>query len=70
MQRQGIGRALIRRIESEALSRGLAQLVLWSSGTARGFYERLGYTPNGEATTAYGVLKQYPYLKALREGLV
>jgi GNAT superfamily N-acetyltransferase len=69
MQRRGIGRALIRRVESEAMARGLAQLVLWSSGNARRFYERLGFTPNGEATTAYGVLKQYPYVKALREGV-
>jgi hypothetical protein len=44
--------------------------VLWSSGNARRFYERLGFTPNGGATTAFGVLKQYPYVKALRDAVV
>jgi GNAT superfamily N-acetyltransferase len=65
MQRQGVGRALIRRIESEAASLGLRELALTSTGSARHFYERLGFTPNGAPNTAYGVLKQYPYVKVL-----
>jgi GNAT superfamily N-acetyltransferase len=65
MQRQGVGRALIRRVESEAASLGLRELALPSTGSARHFYERLGFTPNGAPNTAYGVLKQYPYVKVL-----
>jgi GNAT superfamily N-acetyltransferase len=65
MQRHGVGRALIRRIESEAVSLGLQELALTSTGSARHFYERLGFTPNGAPSTAHGVLTQYPYVKVL-----
>jgi GNAT superfamily N-acetyltransferase len=66
LQGYGVGRALLGRIELEAKDRGLADLRLKSSGTARGFYERLGYVPDGEASTTFGVLKEYPFVKDLR----
>jgi GNAT superfamily N-acetyltransferase len=66
MQRHGIGRALIGRVELEAKNLGLAALRLSSSGSACGFYERLGFVPDGEAATAFGVLKTFPYVKELR----
>jgi GNAT superfamily N-acetyltransferase len=66
MHRHGVGQALIRRVELEATNLGLAQLRLKSSGSARGFYERLGFVPNGEPSIAFGVLEGYPYVKELR----
>jgi GNAT superfamily N-acetyltransferase len=62
----GVGRALLRRVEAEAADRGVAELRLKSSGSARGFYDRLGYVPDGEASPAFGVLTEYPYVKDLR----
>ena len=46
-QRQGVGRALVRRIEEEARLAGAAELVLitaWRNGRAHAFYHALGYT--------------------------
>lgn len=65
MQRSGVGRALIGRLEHEATLRGIVELNLTSTGSARRFYERLGFVPNGEGTTAFGVLKEYPYTKVI-----
>jgi len=42
-QGQGVGACLVRHIETLAVARGLEELWLSSSLTARGFYERLGY---------------------------
>lgn len=41
--RQGIGRALLRRLEREASERGLACLEIEASLTARAFFESFGY---------------------------
>jgi len=65
MQRHGAGRALIQCLEAEARARGLPELSLTSTGSARRFYERLGFVPAGAARGAHGVLKGYPYKKVL-----
>jgi GNAT superfamily N-acetyltransferase len=65
MQGRGVGRALVSHLEEAARLRGIAQLNVISTGNARRFYERLGFAPNGDATTAFGVLKGYPYKKLL-----
>lgn len=65
MQGRGVGRALIGRLEKEARFRGIAQLNLTSTGSARGFYQHLGFAPDGDARAAFGVLKEYPYKKLL-----
>jgi GNAT superfamily N-acetyltransferase len=65
MQRHGVGRVLIRSLEAEATARGIAELNLASTSSARSFYERLGFVADGAARTAFGVLKQYPYKKVL-----
>lgn len=44
MQRSGVGRAVMREIEAEALRRGLPLLWLNARVTAEPFYQRLGYT--------------------------
>ncbi|MFZ5889591.1 MAG: GNAT family N-acetyltransferase [Myxococcota bacterium] len=65
LQGIGVGRALMHALESEALRRGVRRVSLMSSGSARRFYERLGYVAGGEGGVAFGVLRQYPYTKAL-----
>lgn len=70
MQNHGVGRALIRRLEDEARLRGIAQIELTSTGSARRFYEHLGFAPNGDARTAFGVLQEYPYKKLVRRTAV
>lgn len=42
-QKGGLGRRLVAHLEGHARARGVADLRLHSSLTARGFYERLGY---------------------------
>jgi GNAT superfamily N-acetyltransferase len=69
-QGYGVGRALLARIELEAKDRGLAELRLKSSGTARGFYQRLGYVPDGEPLISFGVRKEYPFVKDLKRAAV
>lgn len=68
MQRCGVGRVLIRALEAEALRLGLDDLVLTSTGNARHFYENQGFVASGNATIAFGVLKQCPYAKSLLPG--
>ena len=43
-QRSGVGSLLIRRIEELAFEHGLPDLQVYSSITARAFYERHGFT--------------------------
>ncbi len=42
-QQRGIGTRLVAHLEAHALKRGVREIELSSSLTARGFYERLGY---------------------------
>ncbi len=51
--REGIGRALVEEAVHEARRRGLALMVV-ASPTAREFYERCGFTVEGEAETRFG----------------
>ena len=43
LQGRGIGAGLVAHLEAHARQAGVAELLLSSSITARGFYERLGY---------------------------
>ncbi|WP_432039969.1 GNAT family N-acetyltransferase [Streptomyces cucumeris] len=43
----GLGAALVRAVEAEALRRGLTAVYLEAQTHALGFYERLGYTASG-----------------------
>lgn len=45
---QGVGEALMRALEQVARERGFRQVRLGAQLTALGFYERLGYTVEGE----------------------
>jgi GNAT superfamily N-acetyltransferase len=47
-QRQGIGEGLVRFAEEVARQRGFTRMIAHARSTAAAFYERLGYTPEGE----------------------
>lgn len=51
--RQGIGMALVQAATHEARCKGLALTVV-ASPAARGFYERCGFSLEGEAQTRFG----------------
>ena len=51
-QRRGVGRALMEAAVRGLAVRGFAEAVLWvfeANATARGFYEHLGWAPDGAA---------------------
>jgi GNAT superfamily N-acetyltransferase len=51
--RSGVGRMLVDAAAHEARRRGLALMVV-GNPTARGFYERCGFTVEGEVPTRFG----------------
>lgn len=48
LQGKGIGRALMQFAENIARDRGYRKITMHARKTATGFYEKLGYTTNGE----------------------
>jgi len=63
--RSGAGRALLQAVEAFARAWRIKSLKLESTLSARRFYERCGFVSAGESTLHYGVLRGYPYTKAL-----
>jgi predicted GNAT family N-acyltransferase len=51
----GVGAALVRAIEAEALRLGLTSIVLHAQTHALGFYERLGYVAYGPEHEEAGI---------------
>jgi predicted GNAT family N-acyltransferase len=47
VRRRGVGRELLKFLETEARRRGAKKLTLDAQVQARGFYERAGYRPHG-----------------------
>ncbi len=47
-QSQGVGRQLLRNMELDLKQQGVESLELEARSTAVGFYEKLGYIPEGE----------------------
>ena len=47
VRRQGVGAALLRFLEAEAESRGIARIVLHAQAQARAFYDKHGYAAEG-----------------------
>ena len=60
----GAGHALLARLEEIAGELGLTRIVLNSTSTARGFYERHGFTPVAPPEP-YGPGLRYPMAKIL-----
>lgn len=55
---KGVGRALFRTIELQAIERGDARLDVESTRTAMRFYERQGFRRSGPAISAFGMTAQ------------
>jgi ribosomal protein S18 acetylase RimI-like enzyme len=55
-QAAGLGRRLVRRLETELAARGFTEVYLHARDHAIGFYERLGYRAEGEPYTEVGIL--------------
>lgn len=51
----GVGRALLTAIEEQAVRAGVEALCLESTRTARTFYLRNGFVPQGPAVVAFGI---------------
>jgi len=62
---QGVGKALLCEVESQALKRGILNLQLESTCTAEPFYRRNGYEPCG-APRSWAGLQGQPMRKELR----
>jgi predicted GNAT family N-acyltransferase len=52
---QGHGSAVLSELERQAAERGVLEIELHAQVTARGFYERVGYTPVGEVYEEAGI---------------
>lgn len=62
----GISSAILHQLEREALDAGLREITLDSSATALTFYQRRGYSPNGEISKGF-VTWRHPLSKRLTE---
>jgi len=51
LQGKGIGKVLVEDAEQLAAEKGYKEIVLHARMTAKGFYEKLGYTPFGAEFT-------------------
>jgi|RhiMetdeSRZDD1v2_1073273.scaffolds.fasta_scaffold683983_3 GNAT superfamily N-acetyltransferase len=60
----GVGRALLAAMEAEARRRGIRELYLDSTKTARGFYLRNGFLTSDPPQIAFGI-EGYPMRKRL-----
>ena len=60
---QGVGKRLLTAMEAQAKAAGHTQVILSSSITARGFYLRNGYQPNG-ALTSSSQITSFPMIKS------
>ena len=63
---RGVSKALMAALEEEAGRRGLQELTLDSTGTARGFYRSIGYDEAGLPEPGFGVSLRFPMVKGLR----
>ena len=54
-QGKGFGRELVNYAESFAKERGYSEIVLHARETARGVYDKLGYTSEGESFLEVGL---------------
>lgn len=52
---KGAGRAVLEELERIAVERGLREIVLHAQLSARGFYDRAGYLPEGEVFEEAGI---------------
>ena len=55
VRKHGIGKALLQFLEAEAVRRGASRLTLWAQTHARPFYERAGYSAEGDEFDDAGI---------------
>ena len=55
LRRQGVGNALLRFLEAEARSRGIARIALHAQAYVRGFYDKHGYMSEGPPFDEAGI---------------
>ena len=64
-QNQGIGRALIERLEAHVISLGHNVITLDARDTAMGFYTRLGYSTEAKSYLLFDEIQHYLMQKDL-----
>jgi predicted GNAT family N-acyltransferase len=55
LQRSGVGRLLVRRLEEEVSRRRIEEIRLHARADVVGFYEKLGYAVRGEPFVEVGI---------------
>ena len=60
----GVGKSLLSAMESHAMQSGITELRLSSTSTAKAFYLRNGFTPNGTPEIEFGI-QAFPLVKQL-----
>ena len=60
-----MSKALVGRIEEEALALGIATITLSSTATARRFYRAAGYADAGPPIQGFGITLGYPMAKGI-----
>lgn len=58
----GVGKALLRAMESHAVQAGLSEIHLSSTATAKAFYLRNGFMQNGPPEVEFGI-RAFPLIK-------
>jgi N-acetylglutamate synthase-like GNAT family acetyltransferase len=61
---KGVGKSLLNAMESHAMQSGVTEIHLSSTDTAKAFYLRNGFTPNGEPEKEFGI-QAFPLIKRL-----
>lgn len=61
---KGAGKSLLNALESYAMQSGITEIRLSSTGTAKAFYLRNGFTPSGAPETEFGI-QAFPLSKQL-----
>lgn len=64
---QGIGTALLSEVEKVAKALNLSTLTVNSTITAKSFYEKNGFTCNGEPEYVGDILGEFPLIKYLKK---
>lgn len=64
-QYRGVSKAIMKALEVWLIQQGQTSSRLHSTSTARSFYEKIGYLPNGEPETRKTGLVSFPMIKQL-----
>ena len=62
---KGLGKLMLEAMESEVISKGVEEVIVVSSITAKPFYERNGYVKNGEPVMVGNLAGDFPLVKRM-----